>query len=191
MNIGHDAIHGAYSKRKWVNDLLSHTFSINGASVYMWKRMHNVAHHTYTNISGYDEDIAPASIIRVCPEAELKPIHRFQHFYAFALYSFATLSWVFVKDYVKFFKNEVGNYSNKSHKLKDYIELFFYKFVAYVLFWILPFVFINDVWWHILLGILLTYAVSGVYLSLVFMLAHAVEEVEFPASRAPSISKYM
>jgi linoleoyl-CoA desaturase len=180
MNVGHDAIHGAYSGKKWVNDLLSHTFSLNGASVYMWKKMHNVAHHTYTNVPGYDEDIAPASIIRVSPEAELKPVHKFQHIYSFVLYTLSTISWVFVKDYVKFFKNEVGNYNNKTHKRKEYFFLFFYKMIAYTLFWILPFLLINDTWYHILIGIVSMYLVSGFYLSLVFMLAHAVEEMHFP-----------
>jgi linoleoyl-CoA desaturase len=180
INIGHDAIHGAYSNKKWVNDLLGHTFNLNGASVYMWKRMHNVAHHTYTNIDGYDEDIAPASIIRICPTAELKPIHKFQQYYAFLLYTLSTISWVFIKDYVKFFKNEVGNYTQKTHKKREYFFLFFYKLLTYTLFWVLPFVFIKDVWWHILLGIVLMYLVSGFYLSLVFMLAHAVEDIAFP-----------
>jgi linoleoyl-CoA desaturase len=180
INVGHDAIHGAYSRRKWVNDILSHTFNFNGASVYMWKRMHNVAHHTYTNIPGYDEDIAPASIIRVCPSAEHKPIHRFQHIYAFGLYTFATLSWVFVKDYVKFFKNEVGNYSDKAHEKREYFYLFFYKIITYALFWVLPFVLMKDAWWQILIGIIAMYLVSGFYLSVVFMLAHAVEDVNFP-----------
>jgi linoleoyl-CoA desaturase len=35
VNIGHDAIHGAYSKKKWVKDILCHTFNVNGASAYM------------------------------------------------------------------------------------------------------------------------------------------------------------
>ena len=65
INIGHDAIHGAYSKYKWINSILAHTFNLNGASAYMWVRMHNQAHHTYTNVDGYDEDIAPIPILRI------------------------------------------------------------------------------------------------------------------------------
>jgi len=98
VNIAHDAIHGAYSKHKWVNDLLSHTFNFNGASAYMWTKMHNQAHHTYTNIDGHDEDIAPVPIVRLSSEAPLWSIHRYQHIYSFFLYTLSTFSWVFMKD---------------------------------------------------------------------------------------------
>ncbi|WMJ72303.1 acyl-CoA desaturase [Cytophagaceae bacterium ABcell3] len=180
VNIGHDAIHGAYSKKKWVNNLLSHTFNFNGASAYMWKNMHNVAHHTYTNIHGYDEDISPVSIIRLSPGAELKKVHRYQHFYAFFLYCLATISWWFKKDYEKFFKNEVGNFHNKKHPAKEYFYLFFYKAIAYTLFIVVPFVMLEQFWLHTLLGFLVMHMFAGFYLAIVFMLAHGIEEVHFP-----------
>ena len=72
VNIGHDAIHGAYSSKKWVNDLLSHAFNVNGASAYMWDKMHNTAHHTFTNIDGYDEDIDAVPILRMSPKKKTK-----------------------------------------------------------------------------------------------------------------------
>ena len=99
VNIGHDAIHGAYSKRKWVNQLLSLSFDINGASSYMWHWMHNTAHHTYTNVSEYDGDIELLPIIRLSPNQKHKPIHKYQHLFTFFFYGFATIFWVFVKDY--------------------------------------------------------------------------------------------
>lgn len=179
INIGHDAIHGSISSKKWVNDILEHTFNFNGASAYMWKKMHNNAHHTYTNVHGYDEDISPASIIRISPEAELKKIHKYQHIYSFVLYCFATLSWVFVKDYVKFFKNEVGNYTDQGHDKTQIFLLFLYKIFYYTMFIVLPFVIINMPWYHILAGFIISHLVSGLYLSMVFMLAHAVEETDF------------
>ncbi len=180
INIGHDAIHGAYSTNKFINGLLSHTFNLNGASAYMWTKMHNAAHHTYTNVEGYDEDIQSLPIIRMSPETDLKPIHRFQHFYAPFFYGLATISWVFIKDYVKFFKNEVGNYNGQKHPTKEYFYLFFYKAIYYVLFIVLPFIFIPIPWTHILLGYLTMNAVAGFYLAMVFMLAHVVEETHFP-----------
>ena len=127
VNIGHDAIHGAYSSNRSVNKLLAHTFNFNGASAYMWDKMHNQAHHSFTNVDGFDEDIEPIPIIRICPEKELWPIHRYQHYYAFLIYCLSTLSWVFIKDYVKFFKNTVGNFNDEQHPKKEYFFLFFYK----------------------------------------------------------------
>lgn len=180
INIGHDAIHGAYSTNKTLNSLLSHTFNLNGASAYMWTKMHNAAHHTYTNVDGYDEDIQSLPIIRMSPEMDIKPIHKYQHIYAPFFYGLATISWVFIKDYVKFFKNEVGNYNGQKHPAKEYFYLFFYKAIYYILFIVLPFVFIDAPWYHILLGYLTMNAVAGFYLAMVFMLAHVVEETHFP-----------
>lgn len=180
VNIGHDAIHGAYSRYPWVNKLLSHTFNLNGASAYMWQKMHNQAHHTFTNVDGYDEDIDPFPLIRICPSKERFKMHRFQHLYATFFYGLATLSWVFVKDYVKFFKNEVGNYSGEKHPPREYFNLFFYKFLNYTLFLILPLILISQPWWHILLGFLLMHYVAGISLALIFMLAHVVEGTHFP-----------
>ncbi|HET6243356.1 MAG: acyl-CoA desaturase [Bacteroidetes bacterium] len=180
INIGHDAIHGAYTSKKWLTNLLKHTYNLNGASAYMWKSMHNVAHHTYTNVYGYDEDISPISIIRISPDEKLKPIHKYQHLYAFFFYGLATISWVFIKDYVKFFKNQAGNFNNSIHPKKEYFFLFFYKFLNYTIFLVLPLLVMDISWMHILGGYLLMHFVSGFYLAIVFMLAHGIEEVHFP-----------
>lgn len=179
VNIGHDAIHGAYSDKKWVNNLLSHTFNLNGASAYMWAKMHNMAHHTYPNIDGYDEDIESLPIIRMNPKKKLKSIHKYQHIYAPVFYGLATLAWVFIKDYVKFFKNEVGNYSQKKHPVHQYFLLFFYKALYYAIFMVLPFLVLDFSFVQILLGILLMHYVEGFTLAVIFMLAHIVEETHF------------
>src|SRR5688572_2038253 len=50
FNISHDAVHGSLSKYKFINKILGYTFNIAGTNKYMWKLMHNVIHHTYTNI---------------------------------------------------------------------------------------------------------------------------------------------
>lgn len=182
-NVGHDAIHGAYSKSKLVNTLLSHTFNLNGASAYMWTKMHNTAHHTYTNVHGYDEDIESLPIIRMSPSTEHMKIHKYQHWYSFFFYGLATISWVFIKDYVKFFKNDVGNFNNQKHQTIQYFYLFFYKFLNYVLFIALPLIMMDQAWWMTLLGFLLMHYCAGMYLAIVFMLAHVVEDTHFPVPK--------
>lgn len=189
VNVGHDAIHGAYSDKKWVNKLLSHTFNINGASAYMWTKMHNSAHHTYANIEGYDEDIESLPIIRMSPEKKLKSVHKYQHVFAPLFYGLATLSWVLIKDYVKFFKNEVGNYSGKNHPTREYFLLFFYKFINYSIFMVLPFFVLDFSFIQILLGLLLMHYVAGFTLASIFMLAHVVEETHFPVPDADGLLK--
>lgn len=181
VNIGHDAIHGAYSKKKWINKLLSFSYDLNGASSYMWESMHNLAHHTYTNISGYDGDLDLLPIIRLSSKQKLRYINRYQYLYTFFFYCFATLFWVFTKDYIKFFKNEVGNYSNKKHKYSDVAKLFINKLMYYILFIVVPIIFVyqHDIITY-LWSFLLMHFVAGLTLSLIFALAHLVEKTNFP-----------
>jgi linoleoyl-CoA desaturase len=180
LNISHDAIHGALSKHKNVNKVLSYTFNIIGANAYMWSIMHNIVHHTYTNIDGHDEDIESVPLLRVSPHQKLLKINRYQYWYAFLLYGLGSLSWVFVKDYVKFFKKKIGNYENKKHPRIEYFNLFFFKLVYYTIFLVLPLIFINASWWQILLGFLVLHFCEGVTMAVIFMLAHVVEETDFP-----------
>lgn len=180
VNISHDAIHGAYTKKKWLKDLLTLTFNINGASAYMWKISHNHAHHNYTNIHGHDEDVNPGDVMRIAPNAPLLPAHKYQHIYGFLLYTLATLSWVLIKDYKQFFENKINNYENKKHPKREYFFLFFYKLINYSLYIVIPIIMMPYSWGHIVVGFLMMHAVSGFYLAIIFMLAHAVEEVHFP-----------
>src|SRR3954469_6859162 len=55
--VQHDANHGAYSSSPRVNGAMSVTLDLLGASSYLWRLKHNVMHHTYTNVSGLDEDL--------------------------------------------------------------------------------------------------------------------------------------
>jgi len=180
LNISHDAIHGALSRHKPVNKLLSYTFNIIGANAYLWGIMHNIVHHTYTNIDGHDEDIESVPLLRVCPHQKLMKIHRHQYWYAFLFYGLGSLSWVFIKDYKKFFKKKIGNYENKKHPPIEYFNLFFFKAVYYIIFLVLPLVLINATWWQILLGFFALHFCEGITMAVIFMLAHVVEETNFP-----------
>lgn len=58
MGLMHDANHGSYSKNKNVNTLIGASLYLLGGSPLNWQYQHNTLHHGYTNIDGYDEDIA-------------------------------------------------------------------------------------------------------------------------------------
>ncbi|MEP6465839.1 MAG: acyl-CoA desaturase, partial [Parafilimonas sp.] len=179
-NISHDAVHGSLSSNKSVNKVLGYSFNVIGANSYMWNITHNIVHHTYTNIEGHDEDIELISLLRVSPHQKLRKVHRYQYLYAFFFYSLSSLLWVFVKDYVKFFKKQIGNYSNKKHPRSQYYILFISKAVYYTLFLVIPLVFIHTQWWLILLGFVAMHLVQGLTMAIIFMLAHVVEETDFP-----------
>ena len=57
FNVMHDANHGAYSDHPFVNKLVSLSAEMLGMSGFRWRIKHNVWHHTYTNISGFDDDV--------------------------------------------------------------------------------------------------------------------------------------
>lgn len=180
FNICHDAIHKAFSDKFIINKSFSILFSLIGASAYVWSICHNIVHHTYTNISGHDEDIDVApGLIRFCEKEPVNKLQRYQHFYAFGLYSLAMLSWVFRKDYKKFFQTKIGHQVSNHPKI-EYFNLFFFKFLYYFLFIILPFIVLEIPWWQFLIGFLAMQFAQGLVLGLVFQLAHVVEGTHFP-----------
>ena len=73
--VQHDANHGAtFKARRW-NYLLGWTADVMlGVSSHAWRVKHNVAHHTYTNVAGFDDDIALSPIARFAPGAGVAPV---------------------------------------------------------------------------------------------------------------------
>src|ERR1700694_719753 len=135
FNVCHDALHGSYSSNKKVNRGLGLIFNFIGAHAYMWNLTHNIVHHSYTNIVGHDEDIEIApGLIRVSAKDKINRIQKYQHIYAFFLYSLTTLSWFFRKDYKKFFQKQIGDSHQNNHPKIEYFNLFFYKIIYYSIF---------------------------------------------------------
>lgn len=181
FNVCHDAIHGSLSRNKQVNGLFAFIFNLVGASPYVWSITHNIVHHTYTNIPGHDEDIEVApGLIRISDGDEIRACQRFQHWYAFPLYSLASLSWVFRKDYKKFFQQRIGAEINR-HPSAEYYKLFLLKLLYYVLFIVLPLLLIDISWWQFMIGFLVLHLAQGLTMGLVFQLAHVVEGTVFPS----------
>ncbi|GII24823.1 fatty acid desaturase family protein [Planosporangium mesophilum] len=87
MEIGHNVLHGQWD---WMRDpeIHSTTWEWDSATpADMWKRSHNVVHHTYTNILGKDRDIGYAAL-RVSPEQPWHPIYLTQPLYNAILAAF-------------------------------------------------------------------------------------------------------
>jgi linoleoyl-CoA desaturase len=179
FNVCHDALHGAYSSNKKVNKALGFVFNVIGANTYIWNLTHNIVHHSYTNIVDHDEDIEIApGLIRVNETEKVNKLHRYQHIYAFFLYSLTTLSWFFRKDYLKFFKKNIGDSHVNNHPRAEYFKLFLYKGIYYFLFIVLPLLMMDLTWWQFLIGFVAMNLAEGLVLGLVFQLAHVVEDTE-------------
>lgn len=181
FNVCHDAIHGSYSSKRFVNKSLGLIFNVVGANAYVWDIYHNKIHHTYTNIPGHDEDIEVApGMIRLSPLDERKPVMRYQQYYAFFLYMLTSLSWVFRKDYKKMFQKQGEASKQIVHPKIEFVNLFFFKFVYYSIFIIIPLIVMDITWWQFIIGFVAMHLAEGLVLGLVFQLAHVVQGVEFP-----------
>jgi linoleoyl-CoA desaturase len=180
FGVAHDALHGAYSSRSWLNTCIGASFDLLGANSYMWQITHNVIHHTYTNIHGVDEDLEVSPLLRLSPRGRWRPWHRYQHLYAFATYSLSTLFWVFVKDFKYFRQRDLGPFRGRTHSRGAVAWLLASKlvYVGYAL--VLPLLAIHARWWQILGGFVLAHLIAGTILGVVFQLAHVVEGTEHP-----------
>lgn len=188
--VAHDALHGAYSSRPWVNLVLGGSFDLMGANSYMWRITHNVIHHTYTNIHGVDEDLSVSPLLRLSPEGPWHPFHRYQHWYALGAYSLSTLFWVFGKDFKYFMKKELGPFHHPRHRTGAVAWLIGSK-IAYLGYAIaLPLVLIERPWWHILSGFVLVHLIAGAILGVVFQLAHVVEGTAHPLPDAAGVMEH-
>lgn len=182
MSIMHDANHGAYSKNKNVNYWLGHTLNLLGGSVFNWKLQHNYLHHTFTNIANWDEDIQNKLALRLNPDGEAKPFHRFQYLYAFALYGIATLYWVIAKDFFQFLRyTEKGiNKNSIAENRMIFLKMSLAKVVYFITMLVLPPLLFQLAFWPWLGGFLLMHFVAGIILTVVFQLAHTITETTHP-----------
>ncbi len=176
FNVMHDACHGSYSSKKWVNELLSLTMNALGSNAFIWKLKHNVVHHTYTNVDGIDDDIAKSPVLRHCPSQKWVALHRYQFIYMFLLYGLSTILWVTMTDLIKYFSRKIVVTEMKMSKMEHVI--FWSSKVLYFFFYvILPIILVG--WQAWLGGYLLVNITMGLTLSLVFQLAHIVEKTSF------------
>ena len=181
MSVMHDANHGSYSKSKRVNTILGYVIHLIGGSATNWKLQHNVLHHTYTNISGMDEDLDSDPLMRFSPNQKRKKFHRFQHIYAWFLYGLMTISWILDKDFLQLFRyKRKGLLSlqkinfGKALTFLIFSKLFYYGYVL-----VLPLIFSSS-WWTALVGFFIMHFIAGFVLAIVFQCAHVVEHADYP-----------
>lgn len=182
FNIGHDAIHGAYAERSWLNSLLGWSFQLIGASAYTWAISHNVVHHTYTNVPGHDGDIEPGPLLRFHTSHPVRPLYRFQHLYAWPLYCFVSLIWVFTKDFEQIARPDPR--SGKRAPLSAWASVIAAKVLHAAFLIVIPLLYMTDRFalWQLAVGYLAMHAVGGFTLSIVFQMAHVVEGPTMPST---------
>jgi linoleoyl-CoA desaturase len=176
MGVMHDAIHGTFSEKKWVNKLFGGSIYFLGGNAYNWEMQHNTLHHTYTNILDIDEDITGKFMLRLNVAAKKKFFHRFQHIYAFFLYSLMTVSFLW-KDF-----KEIGLFNQlakdgimKPFSRRELIILIATKLLYVVFILVIPMLLMDISFGQWIVGFLIMHCVAGLILSTIFQLAHVVE----------------
>lgn len=187
FSIMHDANHSTFSDNKKLNNLFSYSAQLIGANATTWKIQHNVLHHTYTNVSGYDQDIETTSLLRFYPHQEKFAIHKYQYIYAWFLYSLMTLSRVTFTDFKQLVQFKQMNLLK--HTTKEWMQLIAWKIIYLSYIIVLPILLLDISWYFIVLGFVLMHLTTGFILSTVFQTAHIVPESEFIDSKEKNIQE--
>lgn len=178
FNIQHDGAHKAYSERQWVNKIMALTLDLMGGSSYLWDWKHNSIHHTYTNIAGHDDDINVGIFGRLSPAQKRFSFHRAQGVYLWVLYGFLAIKWHFFDDFHNIATGHIGGHRIPRPRGNDLLIFIAGKAFFFSIAFVIPML-LHPIW-----AVLAVYAiaafVSGVVLSVVFQLAHCVEEADFP-----------
>jgi linoleoyl-CoA desaturase len=182
LSVMHDANHGAYSSKEKVNKFVGYILFFLGGSDVNWRIQHNVLHHTYTNVTGMDEDINPGVVMRFSPHEKRRWMHRFQHIYAWFLYGLMTLMWFTTKDYKQAIRYEkMGLTATQKISFRKHIIVLIFGKLLYGMFTIgLPLMFSPVSWWLTIVGFLVMQFISGVTLGAIFQPAHVVPTSDYP-----------
>lgn len=178
FNVMHDGGHGSFSKSKTWNKLAAVSANFMGVSHIMWAMKHNIIHHTYTNIDGVDDDIEIKPYLRMCATQKRRKIHRFQHYYVWILYCLLHILWIFLFDYQKYFSKKIGSVAIKKMTIREHIAFWAAKVLYAFVFIALPIYMLGFLKFAV--GFIIATFFTGFVISVVFQLAHTVEETEFP-----------
>jgi linoleoyl-CoA desaturase len=182
LSVMHDANHGAYATKNWLNNAIGYSLNLVGANAFNWKMQHNVLHHTFTNVHEEDEDISPRGALRMTPHSEWKGIHKYQHIYAWFLYGLMTIVWLFFKDFVRIVRYQQTGLAKKQNAniVTEWVILVATKLMYVGYIFVIPIMFTSLVWWQVLIGVFVMHYIAGFILAIIFQPAHVIEGTEFP-----------
>jgi|SRR5665213_876434 len=178
FNVMHDGAHGSFSKSKLINKAAGSSLNFLGGSAIMWNMKHNIIHHTYTNIDGVDDDIEARPWLRFASTQKKLKFHKFQQYYFWFLYALLHLLWIFMTDYKKYFQHRIGSVQLRKMTPYEHFSFWAAKAIYAFMFVALPIMLLGFLPW--LVGFLTITMITGFATSIVFQLAHTVEDTEFP-----------
>jgi len=178
FNVQHDGSHHAYSNYAWINKMMAMSLDVIGGSSHHWHWKHIVYHHTYVNITGQDTDIDLGGLGRLTPHRRRLWFYRWQQYYLWLLYGFMAINWHLVGDFRDVIPGRIGDHRLQRPRGWDLVVFIGGKALFFTLAFGLPLLFHSV--WVVVLFYVVAALVLGLILSVVFQLAHAVEQAEFP-----------
>jgi linoleoyl-CoA desaturase len=178
FNVMHDAGHSGYSNHPRVNWLMSLSGELLGMSVFRWRTKHNVWHHTYTNIAGYDDDVEAFGLMRLTPRAPCKPLHRGQAWYFPLVYSLIGFDFVLRDFMMVLIGKSDAHHIYPKMSAADRVTFWAGKLFFFTIVFALPLLVYP--WWQVLLGFSIVMLTVGLVMGVVFQLAHINGEAAFP-----------
>lgn len=179
FNFSHDCSHNTIFRSKRKNNLVfTLIYTLVGAHAEAWKQRHVGSHHYAPNVEEYDSDLRISSLIRVIPHSRHRWYHRFQHVYAPFLYTTYSLFWVFIKDIVILFSEDM--HKGFRYHLSFWLQKSFY--IGYLL--VLPMLLAPVPWYMVLTGFLVMHFSQSLFLLFTFFMTHHVESTAYPVTNA-------
>lgn len=187
MSVQHDGGHGAFAATPQGNQRAAGAFDLLGASSHVWRVKHGHLHHTYTNIVGVDDDISLAPLARIAPGQPRRAFHRLQHLYMWPLYGLLGLKWWLIDDFTQVLRGRVGVAALPRPRGREALRFWGMKVVHGLWALVIPAAVAG--WASGLAFFLGAQLVMGFSCSVVFQLAHCVEEAAFvaPSARAAGL----
>jgi linoleoyl-CoA desaturase len=178
FNVMHDANHGGYSDHPRVNQLLSLSAEMLGMSGFRWRTKHNIWHHTYTNIAGFDDDVETFGLMRLTPHVPWKPLYKAQVWYFPVIYSMIGFDF-FLRDFmmVLFGKSDANHVYPKMHAM-DQVTFWAGKLFFIAIMFALPLLVFP--WWQVVIGFMIVMLTVGLVMGVIFQLAHINGDAAFP-----------
>ncbi len=179
FSIAHDASHNAISNKPWINRLFTYVWNTAGISSYFWALKHNVAHHSFTNIPGKDDDIDQSSLVRLNPNSTRRWFHKYQHLYVPFLYSLLSLNIIYFKDFKLLAQHNFGNKIISKHPVKEIWILIATKvfFVSYMI--VIPKIILNISWIEIIAYHIVMHLAIGFFIGFILVPVHVTGESKY------------
>ncbi len=179
FSVAHDASHNAISKVHWVNHLFTYVWNAAGVSNYFWALKHNVAHHSFTNIPGKDDDIDQSKLVRLNPKSPRRWFHRYQHIYAPLLYSLLSINIIYIKDFKLLMQHTFGNKSIIKHPSGEICILIATKIIYIGYMVLLPKYMLGISWLEIIGYHFVMHLATGLYIGFILVPVHVTGESEY------------